>query len=115
VAPANLADLTPGTVIRKRPVSVKLLGYAGVGLPRPAKSFQILLRSTDAKDRPAAVTATVLVPLYGARRQLLAYQPATDSLGARCEPSYGLQAGTEKEATVIATVSAACSSPRPSA
>lgn len=103
VAPANLADLAPGTVIRKRAVSTKLLGDAGLGLPMPAKSFQILVRSADAKDRPAAVTATVLVPLFGARRQLLAYQPATDSLGARCEPSYGLQAGTEKEAAVMAT------------
>jgi hypothetical protein len=103
VAPANLADLAPGTVIRKRPVSTKLVGYAGLGLPIPAKSFQILVRSNDAKNRPAAVTATVLVPLYGARHQLLAYQPATDSLGATCEPSYGLQAGTEKEAAVIAT------------
>ena len=103
VAPANLAELPPGTVIRKRSVSTKLVGYAGLGLPIPAKSFQILVRSNDAKNRPAAVTATVLVPLYGARHQLLAYQPATDSLGATCEPSYGLQAGTEKEAAVIAT------------
>lgn len=102
VAPANLADLAPGTVIRTRPVPVKLLGYSGFGLPMAAKSFQILVRSTDAKDRPAAVTATVLVPLFGARRQLLAYQPATDSLGATCEPSYTLQAGTEKEAAVVA-------------
>lgn len=102
VAPANLADLAPGTVIRQRPVSVKLFGYSGFGLPLAAKSFQILVRSTDAKDRPAAVAATVLVPLSGARHQLLSYQPATDSLGAKCEPSYGLQAGTEKEASVIA-------------
>ncbi|WP_109506891.1 lipase family protein [Nocardioides speluncae] len=102
-APANLAELQPGTVIRKRKVSVNLVGGGGIGVPLVlATSYQILVRSNDAKDRPAAVAATVLVPVFGARRQLLAYQPATDSLGAQCEPSYTLQTGGEKEATFMA-------------
>lgn len=103
VAPADLAELTPGTVIRKRKVSVNLVGGGGLGVPLVlASAYQILVRSTDAKDRPAAVTATLLVPVFGARRQLLAYQPATDSLGAKCEPSYTLQTGEEKEAAFMA-------------
>lgn len=98
VAPANLADLDPGTVIRMRPVSTKLIP----GVPLGKKSYQILVRSNDAKDRPAAVSATIIVPRRAATKQLLAYQPATDSLGAKCEPSYALQSGVEKEASLIA-------------
>ncbi|MEJ7635725.1 lipase family protein [Aeromicrobium sp.] len=97
-APANLGTLDPGTVIRSRPVSTKLIP----GIPLGGKSYQILLRSNDAKDRPAAVTATIIVPRNATKKQLLAYQPATDSLGAKCEPSYALQTGSEKEAALIA-------------
>ena len=96
-APANLAELTPGTVIRSRPVDTKVFP----GVPMNSTSTQILVRSTDAKDKPAAVTATILVPKSKDLNHLLAYQPATDSLGARCEPSYVLQTGGEKEAALI--------------
>ncbi|MGH3473656.1 MAG: lipase family protein [Aeromicrobium sp.] len=96
-APANLADLAPGTVIRTRPVATKLFP----GVPLGTSSFQILVRSNDAKDRPAAVAATVIVPRNPTKR-LLAYQPAIDSLGAKCNPSYTLQVGSEKEAALIA-------------
>jgi hypothetical protein len=96
-APANLAALTPGTVIRSRPVDAKVVP----GVPMNARSTQILVRSNDAKNQPAAVSATILVPKYKDVNHLLAYQPATDSLGAKCEPSYGLQTGTEKEASLV--------------
>ena len=95
-APAGLADLAPGTVIRTRPVKTTLIP----GVPLGASSFQILVRSNDAKDRPAAVAATVIVPRNPAKR-LLAYQPAIDSLGAKCNPTFTLQNGTEKEASLI--------------
>jgi hypothetical protein len=96
-APADLAGLAPGTVIRTRAVSTKLIP----GVPLGAKSFQILVRSNDAKDQPAAVAATVIHPKAAATKQLLAYQPAIDSLGPQCNPTYTLQAGTEKEASLI--------------
>jgi hypothetical protein len=96
-APANLADLAPGTVIRSRPVAAKVVP----GVPMTAKATQILVRSNDAKNQPAAVVATILVPKKKDRNQLLAYQPATDSLGAKCEPSYQLQTGAEKEASLV--------------
>jgi hypothetical protein len=98
-APANLADLTPGSVIRTRPVST----FEVPGVPLTARAHQILVRSNDAKNQPAAVVATILVPKKHDRNQVLAYQPATDSLGAKCEPSYQLQTGAEKEATLIQT------------
>ena len=46
-APADLAGLAPGTVIRTRPVAAKL----APGVPLGESSFQILVRSNDAKDR----------------------------------------------------------------
>src|SRR5688572_33054465 len=95
-APANLADLAPGTVIRTRPVATKLIP----GVPLGKSSFQILVRSNDAKDRPAAVAATVILP-RNPKKQLLAYQPAIDSLGAKCNPTFTLQKGNEKEAALI--------------
>lgn len=95
-APANLADLAPGTVIRTRAVKTKLLP----GVPLGASAFQILVRSNDAKDRPAAVAATVILP-RNPKKQVLAYQPAIDSLGAKCNPSFTLQNGNEKEAALI--------------
>ena len=58
------------------------------------------MRSNDAKDRPAAVAATVVLPRTP-KKQLLVYQPAIDSLGAKCNPSYTLQAGNEKEASLV--------------
>ena len=95
-APADLADLAPGTVIRTRSVKSKLIP----GVPLGNTSFQILVRSNDAKDRPAAVAATVIVPRTPTK-QLLAYQPAIDSLGAKCNPTYTLQTGNEKEASLV--------------
>jgi hypothetical protein len=94
--PADLADLAPGTVIRTRPVATKLIS----GVPLSKKSFQILVRSNDAKDRPAAVAATVLVPRKPTKN-LLAYQPAIDSLGAKCNPTFTLRRGNEKEASLM--------------
>jgi hypothetical protein len=95
-APAGLAGLAPGTVIRTRPVTTKLIP----GVPLGTTSFQILVRSNDAKDQPAAVAATVIQPRVPTK-QLLAYQPAIDSLGPQCNPTYTLQVGTEKEASLI--------------
>jgi hypothetical protein len=95
-APANLSDLAPGTVIRTRPVST----YLVPAIPLGTKSFQILVRSNDAKDKPAAVAATVIQPRTPTK-QLIAYQPAIDSLGAKCNPTYTLRSGVEKEASLI--------------
>jgi len=95
--PADLADLAPGTVIRNRPVASMLIP----GVPLGKKSFQILVRSNDAKNRAAAVAATVIVP-HKPTKKLLAYQPAIDSLGAKCNPTFTLRTGIEKEASLIA-------------
>jgi len=93
--PAGFESTAPGTVLGTRPVTVN-----GLGLPVPAESQQFLVRSTDAKGAPTAVVGTLMVPTapYPAgARPLVSYQPATDSLGDQCNPSYKLRAGTEYE------------------
>jgi hypothetical protein len=93
--PAGFEAGAPGTVLAARPVTV-----TGLGLPVPVEAQQFLARSTDAKDGPTAVVGTLMVPRspYPAGpRPLVSYQPATDSLGDQCNPSYKLRAGTEGE------------------
>jgi hypothetical protein len=93
--PAGFESSAPGTVFASRPVAVN-----GLGLPVPADSQQFLVRSTDAKGRPTAVVGTLMVPkapYTGGTRPLVSYQPATDSLGDQCNPSYKLRTGTEAE------------------
>ncbi|HYH52465.1 MAG TPA: lipase family protein [Acidimicrobiia bacterium] len=93
--PAGFESTAPGTVLAIRPVTVN-----GLGVPVPAESQQFLVRSTDAKGNPTAVVGTLMVPTapYPAgSRPLVSYQPATDSLGDQCNPSYKLRTGTEYE------------------
>lgn len=82
-------NTSPGTVLKKRDVTVSGLA-----------AYQLQVRSSDAKDRPVTVVSTLIVPgtpYPGRQRPLLSYQPATDSLGDQCDPSYTLRTGTEKE------------------
>jgi hypothetical protein len=93
--PAGFETSAPGTVLATRTVTVK-----GLGLPVPADSSQFLVRSTDAKGEPTSVVGTLMVPNVpypAGPRPLVSYQPATDSLGDQCNPSYKLRAGTEAE------------------
>jgi hypothetical protein len=97
--PAGFEASSPGTILRTRSVTV-----TGLGIPVPVRSTQMLVRSTDAHDRPVAVVSTLMMPLtpYLGARPLLSYQPATDSLGDQCNPSYTLRTGTEKELPLLA-------------
>jgi hypothetical protein len=93
-APPGSDSSPPGTVLRSRPVTVK-----GLGLPVPVAAQQFLVRSTDAQGEPTTAVGTLMVPTspYQGPRPLVSYQPATDSLGDQCNPSYTLRVGTEKE------------------
>jgi hypothetical protein len=93
--PAGYESAAPGSVLATRVVTVK-----GLGLPVPVDAGQFLVRTTDAKGSPTTAAGTVMVPRtpYPAgARPLVSYQPATDSLGDQCNPSYKLRAGTEAE------------------
>ncbi|MGH9005693.1 MAG: lipase family protein, partial [Acidimicrobiia bacterium] len=96
--PAGFEAAAPGTVLRSRPVTVK-----GLGLPVPVAAHQFLARSSDAHDAPVVVAGTVMVPFapYPGVRPLVSYQPAIDSLGDQCNPSYKLRAGTEYELALM--------------
>lgn len=90
---AGYETKAPGTVLKQREVTV---------WGQPAQQIQV--RSTDAKDRPVTVVSTVIVPATpyaGGERPLLSYQPAIDSLGDQCNPSYTLRTGTEKEFALL--------------
>ena len=93
--PAGFEAVAPGTVLATRPVTVN-----GLGVPVPADAQQFLVRSSDAKGAATTVVGTLMVPKapypFG-DRPLVSYQPATDSLGDQCNPSYKLRAGTEVE------------------
>ena len=93
--PSGFETSAPGTVLATRPVTV-----TGLGLPVPVDARQFLVRSSDARGAPTAVVGTLMVPRTPyptGPRPLVSYQPATDSLGDQCNPSYKLRAGTEYE------------------
>ncbi|WP_216900494.1 lipase family protein [Nocardia alni] len=79
-----LTDITPGTVLRSRPMSTALPGIA----------TQMLYRTTDQRHRPSVTAAVVIRPpaATGAPR-IVSYQEAYDALGARCDPSYTVASG----------------------
>ncbi|GAA1016119.1 lipase family protein [Nocardiopsis tropica] len=88
-APANLAELAPGTVIRSRTTSVRSLQV----MPVNVDAWQLAYRTSDADKKPAITVTTVLVPRGKKPTKLLSYQAATDSTLRVCQPSYGLTSG----------------------
>ncbi|MCC7076889.1 MAG: hypothetical protein IT198_07160 [Acidimicrobiia bacterium] len=82
----------PGTVLRSRPFSVRLSGRV-----LPIAATQALFRTTDTVGEPVATVVTLLrspIPYKHGARPLVSYQFATDSLGARCQPSRALAAAS---------------------
>jgi hypothetical protein len=90
--PPGYAATPDGAVLRARPVVATLLS-----VPLAVDAWQLLFRSTDAAGGPTAEVVTVMVPRNpwsgpGAR-PIVSYQPAEDSVGSECAPSYVLRAG----------------------
>lgn len=88
VPPVGFESRKPGTVLTARP--------GGTGLTvLPLISTELLIRSTDAKDKPVPVVATLLMPTApwtgSGPRPLVTLNPAIDSLGHKCAPSYELR------------------------
>ncbi|OZE84080.1 lipase [Rhodococcus sp. 15-649-2-2] len=94
VPPPGYETAAPGTVLRTRSVTVG-------PLVTPVTTTQLLVASTDAKDRPAAIVTSVIVPTAPwtspGPRPVVAYNMAIDSLGATCEPSWTMQRGIAPE------------------
>ncbi|WP_020500612.1 lipase family protein [Sciscionella marina] len=95
--PKGFENTAPGSILRKRRITPK-----AYGIPVPVRTWQLLVRSTDAHGRPVSVVSTVILPLIppkDGQAKLFSYQIATDSLGSQCNPSYGLRVGLEKDTT----------------
>lgn len=93
-AAKELRAKKPGAILRSREVEL-----AGMGIPLPFRAWQLLYRSTDSKGRPVAVAGTLALPIGSSAepRPLLSYQMAIDSLAPRCNPSYTMRTGTQRE------------------
>jgi hypothetical protein len=78
-----LASVTPGTVVRYRPLPASAL-WADV-----KEGWQIMYRSTNSKNKPVAMVTTFLVPktVSTTGRKLISYQSFYDSLTLNCSPS----------------------------
>src|SRR5689334_6792285 len=94
-APASLATVKPGTVLRSRRVSVALGGGA-------LKATQVLYRSTNQVGQPSATAATILRPSRASGPvKLLSYQTAYDGMAATCRPSYALREGNSSANGIV--------------
>lgn len=91
--PIGFETRSPGTVLASRPGGT---GVTGV----PLISTELLIRSTDAKGKPVPVVATLLSPATPwtgqGPRPLVTLNPAIDSLGNQCAPSYELRMVSSK-------------------
>jgi Secretory lipase len=84
-----LADVTPGTVLAERSVSLVLSG-----LTIPVSTEQVLYRTTGEQGQATVTVTTIIKPLISfIGTKIVAYQPAYDALGSECDPSYELQGG----------------------
>ncbi|GGG02294.1 putative lipase [Rhodococcoides trifolii] len=84
----------PGTVLRRRSATV-------TPPLTPSTATQLLVRSTDAKERPVAIVTTVIVPnapwTGAGSRPAVAWNIPINSLGAQCQPSWTLPRGTSSD------------------
>jgi hypothetical protein len=90
----SLAHDAPGTILRTRTITV---GEA-------AKTTQLLYVTTDELGCRTVSVVTVFQPLgesASAATRIFSYQTSYDALGAQCDPSYTLEAGTEGESGFI--------------
>ncbi|MBF6077867.1 lipase family protein [Nocardia beijingensis] len=86
--PPDFESLPPGTILASRAGGTGLTAF-------PVRSTELLIRSTDSKDQPVPVVATLLLPQAPwtgpGPRPVLSFNAAIDSLGHRCAPSYKLR------------------------
>lgn len=90
--PTGFENADPGTVLRRRPVRLALLGV----IPQRVSAWQLLFRTQDLEGRACASVTTILTPETTepvGGRPLLSYQCAIDAVADRCFPSYALRAG----------------------
>jgi hypothetical protein len=95
----SLAHDAPGTILRTRTIA-----FAGGRANTPVKTTQLLYVTTDQLGCRTVSAVTVFQPLNepaSTPTRLFSYQTSYDALGAQCDPSYTLEAGTEGETGFI--------------
>ena len=84
-----LADIQPGTILKKRPTSM----YFGP-MSTPVQAEQLLYRTTGQLGQPTVTVTTVLAPANApVTPNIVAYLSFYDGLDAKCDPSYTLAGG----------------------
>lgn len=84
-----LAQIAPGTVLKKRTTSLHV-----VGIPTLITAVQLLYRSTGQRGQPTVnVTSVLKPPLALGGPKLVSYQSFYDSLNQDDEPSYAISGG----------------------
>ncbi|HEY1617064.1 MAG TPA: lipase family protein [Streptosporangiaceae bacterium] len=90
-----LAQIAPGTVLKKRSVS---LSFSGLDVP--VSTEQVLYRTTGEQGQATATVTTIIKPLISfIGTKIVAYQTAYDALGSQCDPSYTLRGGNPGDST----------------
>ncbi|HUY63823.1 MAG TPA: lipase family protein [Acidimicrobiales bacterium] len=88
--PPPLASVAPGTVLKKRSVTLAL----GTARSTPVKAEQLLYRTTGQMHEPLVAVTTVLTPtVTPVLAKIVEYLSFYDGLGAACDPSYTLAGG----------------------
>jgi Secretory lipase len=84
-----LAKIAPGTILRKRTVSVALGSSA-----TPISADQLLYRTKNELGQPSVTVTTVISsPAALVAPHILAYLSFYDALGSKCDPSFTLAGG----------------------
>ena len=95
----SLAHDAPGTILRTRTIA-----FAVGRTNTPMKTAQLLYVTTDELGCRTVSVVTVFQPLdepASTPTRLFSYQTSYDALGAQCDPSYTLEAGTEGETGIV--------------
>lgn len=86
-----------GAILRSRWLPEVIPNLAAPGVVIPHHAVQLLVRSSDSKDRPIAAVTTVVIPAAKWRgrgqRPLVSDQLPINSLGAGCNPSAKVRTG----------------------
>lgn len=93
-----LARISPGTVLKKRAVTVTTT-VPQTGLTLTYSADQLLYRTIGEQRQPTVTVTTVIRPKGPAAGNVVSVQTAYDALGAQCDPSYTLRGGNPGYAT----------------
>ncbi|KHO01505.1 Lipase, secreted [Metarhizium album ARSEF 1941] len=91
--PENLSLLSPGTILRHRPVEHAPSTAMNSDLNVLA-THQIMYRTTDSHGNATATVMTVLVPFKANYSRVVSYQVAQNTAAVDCAPSYAFQLGS---------------------